>query len=171
MADLTQALSGLDADASAAAELLAQLNDRRRELAAPRLRHGRPAQTLQATDLVPEADSRLVDGRDSPRWESRAHCFAAAAEAMRRILIDPARRKGSLKHGGQFEGIANFFVRAASIAFFSERDRIEPESGRDAQARARVLNFVDGYNSPESPHGDAPAVEAKTQLPCVRGVS
>jgi RNA polymerase sigma factor (TIGR02999 family) len=71
-----------------------------RKLAASRLARERPGQTLQATALVHEAYLRLVDGEVAQRWDSRAHFFAAAAEAIRRILIEQARRKARIKHGG-----------------------------------------------------------------------
>jgi RNA polymerase sigma factor (TIGR02999 family) len=74
--------------------------DELRKLAAQRLAQTKPGQTLQATALVHEAYLLLVDGDKSPQWNSRAHFFGAAAEAMRRILIDDARRKRRPKHGG-----------------------------------------------------------------------
>jgi RNA polymerase sigma factor (TIGR02999 family) len=74
--------------------------DELRRLAAQRLAHERPGQTLQPTALVHEAYLRLVGGGTPPRWDGRGHFFAAAAEAMRRILVDNARRKRSSKHGG-----------------------------------------------------------------------
>jgi RNA polymerase sigma factor (TIGR02999 family) len=89
----------------AAEQLLPLVYDELRQLAAQKLAHEAPGQTLQATALVHEAYLRLVasGGRELPekqRWDSRAHFFAAAAEAMRRILIDQARRKRRPKHGG-----------------------------------------------------------------------
>jgi RNA polymerase sigma factor (TIGR02999 family) len=84
----------------AAAELLPMVYEQLRALAARRLRQERPDQTLQATALVHEAYLRLVDQSLPPQWEGRWHFFAAAAEAMRRILIDNARRRGRLKRGG-----------------------------------------------------------------------
>lgn len=74
--------------------------DELRQLAAAKLAHEKPGQTLQATALVHEAYLRLVGGEQPQNWNSRHHFFAAAAEAMRRILVDAARRKASLKHGG-----------------------------------------------------------------------
>ncbi|MDP6555822.1 MAG: ECF-type sigma factor [Pirellulaceae bacterium] len=74
-----------------------------RRLAAQRLTHEKPGQTLQATALVHEAYVRLVDSDHQQRWDSRGHFFAAAAEAMRRILVENARRKKSLKHGGDLD--------------------------------------------------------------------
>jgi RNA polymerase sigma factor (TIGR02999 family) len=76
--------------------------DELRKLAAARLIHEWPGQTLQATALVHEAYLRLVKGEDHSTWDSRGHFFVAAAEAMRRILIEQARRKGRLKHGADF---------------------------------------------------------------------
>ena len=101
MSEVTRVLSAVEAgDPSAAAELLPLVYDELRKLAAARLADEKPGQTLQATALVHEAYLRLVDGDLVPRWESRAHFFAAAAEAMRRLLIDQARRKRRPKHGG-----------------------------------------------------------------------
>jgi len=82
-----------------AAVLLPQVYNELRRLAAQRLAKEAPGQTLQATALVHEAYLRLV-GADDPGWQGRGHFFAAAAEAMRRILVEQARRRGSLKHGG-----------------------------------------------------------------------
>ncbi|HEX5272451.1 MAG TPA: ECF-type sigma factor [Gemmataceae bacterium] len=101
MSEVTRILSAVEAgDPSAAAELLPFVYDELRKLAAARLADEKPGQTLQATALVHEAYLRLVDGDRARRWESRAHFFAAAAEAMRRLLIDQARRKRRPKHGG-----------------------------------------------------------------------
>jgi RNA polymerase sigma factor (TIGR02999 family) len=104
MPAVTQILSRIEAGDSAAAEqLLPLLYDELKKLAAHRLAHEKPGQTLQATALVHEAYVRLVDGEESQHWNSRGHFFAAAAEAMRRILVDSARRKRSLKQGGDFK--------------------------------------------------------------------
>src|SRR5262249_28731948 len=84
----------------AANQLLPLVYDELRKLAAQKLAHEKPGQTLEATALVHEAYLRLVDGDESLGWHSRRHFFAAAAEAMRRILIDGARRKLTEKHGG-----------------------------------------------------------------------
>ena len=101
MSEVTRVLSAVEAgDPSAAAELLPLVYDELRKLAAARLADEKPGQTLQATALVHEAYLRLVDGDRARHWESRAHFFAAAAEAMRRLLIDQARRKRRPKHGG-----------------------------------------------------------------------
>jgi RNA polymerase sigma factor (TIGR02999 family) len=101
MADVTRILSAIEAgDPSAAADLLPLVYDELRKLAAARLADEQPGQTLEATALVHEAYLRLVGGDRGQRWDSRAHFFAAAAEAMRRLLIDRARRKRRPKHGG-----------------------------------------------------------------------
>ena len=101
MSEVTRVLSAVEAgDPSAAAGLLPLVYDELRKLAAARLADEKPGQTLQATALVHEAYLRLVDGDRARHWESRAHFFAAAAEAMRRLLIDQARRKRRPKHGG-----------------------------------------------------------------------
>lgn len=88
---------------SAAEELLPLVYDELRKLAAARLAQENPGQTLQATALVHEAYLRLVDGEQGQHWDSRGHFFAAAAEAMRRILVDRARRKQTQRQGGEFE--------------------------------------------------------------------
>jgi RNA polymerase sigma factor (sigma-70 family) len=123
MSDVTRILSQIEqGDPAAAEQLLPLVYDELRKLAAARLAQEKPGQTLQATALVHEAYLRLVgpgvrgqepsvgqsppDSRSpTPGWESRGHFFAAAAEAMRRILVDAARTKGSLKRGGDRERV------------------------------------------------------------------
>src|SRR2546430_22591 len=101
MNQVTRILSDLrQGDARAARELLPLVYEELRKLAAQRLSQESPGQTLQATALVHEAYLRLVDVDQSSHWDGRGHFFAAAAEAMRRILIDNARRKRRPKHGG-----------------------------------------------------------------------
>jgi RNA polymerase sigma factor (TIGR02999 family) len=101
MSEVTRILSAIDqGDPHAAEQLLPLVYDELRKLAAQRLTHEQPGQTLQATALVHEAYVRLVDAEDAQRWNSRGHFFAAAAEAMRRILVEQARRKQADKHGG-----------------------------------------------------------------------
>jgi RNA polymerase sigma factor (TIGR02999 family) len=101
MTDVTRILSAIEqGDPRAAEQLLPLVYDELRELAAQRLAQEKPGQTLQATALVHEAYLRLVDSDKAQHWDSRAHFFAAAAEAMRRLLIDQARRKRRPKHGG-----------------------------------------------------------------------
>jgi RNA polymerase sigma factor (TIGR02999 family) len=102
MNEVTQILSAIEqGDPKAASELLPLVYRELRRLAKQRLAQEKPGQTLEATALVHEAYLRLVDGEAVQRWDSRGHFFAAAAEAMRRILVDNARRKRTDKHGGQ----------------------------------------------------------------------
>jgi RNA polymerase sigma factor (TIGR02999 family) len=100
MSDVTRILSAIEpGDPRAAEQLLPLVYDELRRLAAQRLAREQPGQTLQATALVHEAYVRLVGSTD-PGWNGRGHFFAAAAEAMRRILVERARRKKRLRHGG-----------------------------------------------------------------------
>jgi RNA polymerase sigma factor (TIGR02999 family) len=102
MNDVTRILSAVEQGETGASEqLLPLVYDELRRLAIQRMAQEKPGQTLQATALVHEAYLRLVDGKVVQRWESRGHFFVAAAEAMRRILIDNARRKQADKRGGQ----------------------------------------------------------------------
>lgn len=106
MSDVTRILSRIEqGDPSAAEQLLPLVYEELRQLAAARLRHEQPGQTLQATALVHEAYVRLVNVESTQRWDSRGHFFAAAAEAMRRILVDNARRKLRPKHGGDWKRV------------------------------------------------------------------
>jgi RNA polymerase sigma factor (TIGR02999 family) len=101
MSEVTRILSAIDqGDPHAAEQLLPLVYDELRQLAAQRLAQEKPGQTLQATALVHEAFLRLVDVEEAPYWKSRGHFFAAAAEAMRQILVQNARRRGRVKHGG-----------------------------------------------------------------------
>src|SRR3954463_30187 len=101
MSDVTRILSAIEqGDPSAAGQLLPLVYDELRQLAAAKLAQEKPGQTLEATALVHEAYLRLVGNGEEPHWDNRRHFFAAAAEAMRRILVDSARRKQAHKHGG-----------------------------------------------------------------------
>jgi RNA polymerase sigma factor (TIGR02999 family) len=101
MNDVTRILSAVEhGDPTAAEQLLPMVYDELRRLAAQRLAWEKPGQTLQATALVHEAYLRLVGHDPDQHWDHRGHFFAAAAEAMRRILVERARRKRRLKHGG-----------------------------------------------------------------------
>ncbi|MGH7129782.1 MAG: ECF-type sigma factor [Planctomycetaceae bacterium] len=101
MTEVTRILSAVEqGDSQAAEELLPHVYDELRKLAAAKLARESPDQTLQATALVHEAWLRLVDVDQAQHWNSRGHFFAAAAEAMRRILVENARRQSRLKHGG-----------------------------------------------------------------------
>jgi RNA polymerase sigma factor (TIGR02999 family) len=106
MSDASQIISEIvKCDATAADRLLPLVYDSLRQLAAARLANEKPGQTLQATALVHEAYMRLIGPANSLGWESRGHFFAAAAEAMRRILVERARRRGRLKHGCKFDRV------------------------------------------------------------------
>ena len=101
MTNVTHILSAIEhGDPQATEQLLPLVYDELRRLAAAKMGNENPGQTLQATALVHEAYVRLVDVEKVQHWDSRGHCFAAAAEAMRRILVDRARRKRRPKHGG-----------------------------------------------------------------------
>jgi RNA polymerase sigma factor (TIGR02999 family) len=103
MSDVTRILSQIESGDPSAAELLLPLvYDELRKLAAARMAQEQPGQTLEATALVHDAYLRLVDVGQAQHWDSRGHFFAAAAEAMRRILVEQARRKGRLKRGAEF---------------------------------------------------------------------
>jgi RNA polymerase sigma factor (TIGR02999 family) len=107
MSDVTRILSAIEqGDPSAAEQLLPLVYDELRKLAAQKLAQEKPGQTLEATALVHEAYLRLVDADKVQRWNGRGHFFAAAAEAMRRILVEQARRKGREKHGGGRQRVA-----------------------------------------------------------------
>src|SRR6516162_9671988 len=100
MTEVTRILSAIEqGEPHAAEQLLPLVYDELRKLATKRLAREKPGQTLQATALVHEAYLRLVGEEEARHWDSRGHFFAAAAEAMRRILIDQARRRGAEKHG------------------------------------------------------------------------
>src|SRR5881396_696070 len=104
MSEVTRILSQIEqGDPQAADQLLPLVYDELRKLAAAKLAQEKPGQTLQATALVHEAYLRLVDVEKAQHWDGRGHFFAAAAEAMRRILVENVRRKKSKKHGGAAE--------------------------------------------------------------------
>src|SRR5215468_1416874 len=101
MTDVTRILSAIEqGDPHAAEQLLPLVYDELRRLAAQKLAHEKPGQTLDATALVHEAYLRLLGTSEPAHWDGRGHFFAAAAEAMRRILVENARRKQRLRHGG-----------------------------------------------------------------------
>jgi RNA polymerase sigma factor (TIGR02999 family) len=120
MNDVTRILSAIEAgDPRAAERLLPLVYDELRRLAAQKLAREKPGQTLQATALVHEAYLRLVDAEQAQRWENRRHFFAAAAEVMRRILIENARRKRAVRNGG---GRTRVELDEADLASHAEPD-------------------------------------------------
>ena len=141
MNDVTQILSAIEqGDPSAAEQLLPLVYDELRQLAAQKLAHEKPGQTLQATALVHEAYLRLVDVSPAQQWNSRRHFFAAAAEAMRRILVEQARRKSRHKHGGSRQRVpleeaepARRDEAAEILAIHDALDRLAAEDPEAAQ--------------------------------------
>ncbi len=122
MTDVTQILSQIESgDPAAADQLLPLVYDELRKLAAARLAHEKPGQTLQATAMVHEAYLRLVDGDKAQHWNSRGHFFAAAAEAMRRILVENARRKQSQKAGGRHKKLS---LHEADLATLDDSEKL-----------------------------------------------
>jgi RNA polymerase sigma factor (TIGR02999 family) len=134
MNDVTRILSAIEqGDPHAAAQLLPLVYDELRQLAAHRMAQEAPGQTLQATALVHEAYLRLVDVETIQHWDSRGHFFAAVAEAMRRILVENARRRQSEKHGGQLRRID--FDAAESLAEPPAEDLLALDEALDLLAR------------------------------------
>ena len=155
MSDVTRILSQIDAgDPTATQQLLPLVYDELRKLAAAKLAHEKPGQTLQATALVHEAYVRLVE--DEPRqWDSRRHFFAAAAEAMRRILVEAARRKMTVKHGGGCERVD--VELADSIAMDEKLDLLELDEAltrftaqEPLKAELVKLRFFAGLTMPQA---------------------
>jgi RNA polymerase sigma factor (TIGR02999 family) len=148
MADVTQILSAIEqGDPHAADQLLPLVYDELRKLAARRMAQESPEQTLQATALVHEAYVRLVANSDSSaprelRWDSRGHFFAAAAEAMRRILIDRARRKGRVKRGGARNRVDLDDAALISLAAPDELLLIDEAIAKLANEDARAAQLV-----------------------------
>ena len=133
MNDVTRILSAIEqGDPHAADQLLPLVYDELRKLAAQRMAQEKPGQTLQATALVHEAYVRLVDSNATQRWDSRRHFFVAAAEAMRRILVENARRKNSQKHGG---GLTRQEAILEALPLADTRDPLEILSIQDALDR------------------------------------
>jgi RNA polymerase sigma factor (TIGR02999 family) len=141
MSPVTQILSAIECgDPQAADQLLPLVYDKLRTLAAARMAREAPGQTLQATALVHEAYLRLVDQERAQHWNSRAHFFAAAAEAMRRILVERARHKQSLKAGGDRRRQALTDIEAPEagpnvdvLALNEALEKLEREDKRKAQ--------------------------------------
>lgn len=122
MTNVTQILSQIEqGDLSAAEQLLPLIYSELRKLAAAKLVKEKPGQTLQATALVHEAYVRLVNNDKVPNWNGRGHFFAAAAEAMRRILVDSARRKRSQKYGGNHQRLP---LEESDLPAFADADKL-----------------------------------------------
>jgi RNA polymerase sigma factor (TIGR02999 family) len=122
MSDVTRILSAIEqGDPQAGEQLLPLVYEELRRLAAQKMAQEKPGQTLEATALVHEAYLRLVDGEQVRRWDSRGHFFTAAAEAMRRILVDQARRKRRLKHGGDRQRVD---IERVELSYASPPDEL-----------------------------------------------
>jgi RNA polymerase sigma factor (TIGR02999 family) len=156
MTDVTRILSAIEqGDPHAADQLLPLVYDELRMLAAQKLAQEKPGQTLQATALVHEAYLRLVDVEQAKRWNSRGHFFAACAEAMRRILVEQARRKQRHKHGGggQKLPLDPNLVAADSDAeeLLAINDALDRLAAQDRQAAQLVkLRYFSGLSVEEA---------------------
>ena len=152
MSEVTRILSSIEqGDPHAAEQLLPLVYNELRKLAAQKLAQERPGQTLQATALVHEAYVRLVEPDKDRHWDSQGHFFAAAAEAMRRILVDQARRKATLKRGGQSVRVDFNQVELPgdhrSAELLALDDAIDQLEGHDAQAAHLVkLRYFAGLS-------------------------
>ena len=155
MNEVTRILSALEeGDPQAASQLLPLVYDELRQLAAQKLAHETPGQTLQPTALVHEAYLRLVGGERDRPWDSRGHFFAAAAEAMRRILIDNTRRRQAVKHGGTRRRVplAEFHRVAESPKDLLDLDEALTRFAAEEPAKAQLvqLRFFAGLSTPEA---------------------
>jgi RNA polymerase sigma factor (TIGR02999 family) len=156
MSNVTRILDQIGAgDCKAAGELLPLVYQELRELAAAKLAQEKPGQTLQATALVHEAYLRLLNGQSVQSWNSRGHFFAAAAEAMRRILVESARRRLRAKHGGDRErleldlsGLVAPEVDRDLIALDAALDRLAAEDPLSAQVVK--LRYFAGLTVPQA---------------------
>ncbi len=154
MGDVTRIFEVLPGDATDAAELMPLLYDELRKLAAQRMAGEPSGQTLQPTALVHEAWLRMTRGQPQ-KWQNRAHFFAAAAEAMRRILIENARRKGRLKRGGQLERVQLDGLDIATATdddtLMAVNEALERLEAQDAlKANLVKLRFFIGLTAEES---------------------
>jgi RNA polymerase sigma factor (TIGR02999 family) len=156
MNEVTRILSAVEqGDPSAAEQLLPLVYDELRKLAAARLADEKPGQTLQATALVHEAYLRLVGGSQSQDWNGRGHFFAAAAESMRRILVEHARKRSRLKRGGDRQRLdldaLNLSVPEATDELLALNDALEELEQMDAEKAELVkLRFFAGLTVSEA---------------------
>jgi RNA polymerase sigma factor (TIGR02999 family) len=156
MSDVTRILSAIEqGDPLASEQLLPLVYDELRKLAAQKLAHEKPGQTLEATALVHEAYMRLLGKADEPHWNSRGHFFSAAAEAMRRILVESARRKSRLKHGREHPRIdldSGCRVSAAPSLDLLALDEALSRLAEIEPAKAELikLRFFAGLTMPEA---------------------
>ncbi len=155
MDDVTHILSAIEGgDRRAAEKLLPLVYEELRRLATHRLAGEAPGQSLQSSDLVHEAYLRLVGEGHQKQWDSRAHFFSAAAEAMRRILVEAARRKKRLKHGGGRLRVdlqaASFLAKGQSVDIEALDEALTKLAAEDpAKAELVKLRFFAGLTMPE----------------------
>ena len=156
MSSVLRLLSAIEGgDPSAAEQLLPLVYQQLRKLAAAKLARERPGQTIQPTVLVHEAYLRLVDADEARQWNGRGHFFAAAAEAMRRILIENARRKQSERHGGGRRRLELDAINPESAARDEELLALDEALGRFEQrwpdkAKLVKLRYFAGMTIPEA---------------------
>src|SRR5262249_25224105 len=156
MSEVTRVLSAIEqGDPHAAEQLLPLVYQELRQLAAQKLAQEKPGQTLQATALVHEAYLRLVDVEKAQHWNSRGHFFAAAAEAMRRILVDPARKKKSGKRGGGLERLpleeVDISAPQPAVDLLAVNDALEKFERLDKSAADLVkLRYYAGLTLPQA---------------------
>ena len=156
MSDVTRILSQIEeGDPSAAEQLLPLVYDELRRLAAAKMAQEKSGQTLQATALVHEAYIRLVDVEEAEHWNSRGHFFGAAAEAMRRILVENARRRSRVRHGGDWKRVEfepEAFVASESVEDFLALDEaLDRLAAEDPLSADLVkLRYFAGLTAPEA---------------------
>jgi len=155
MSEVTRILSAIErGDPHAAEQLLPLVYGELRLLAAQRLAHEKPGQTLQATALVHEAYLRLVGDGQGQHWDHRGHFFAAAAEAMRRILVDAARRKQAIRHGGGRQRVAlrdHHRITESPDGLLALDDALTRFASEEpAKAELVKLRFLAGLSAPEA---------------------
>jgi hypothetical protein len=160
MSEVTRILGAIEqGEPHAAEQLLPLVYDELRRLAAAQMAHEKPGQTLDATALVHEAYLRLVGPADDHRWENRGHFFAAAAEAMRRILVEVARRKKRLRHGSGFrrnELTADGPAPSSQVRWGQGRgpgEEARTEGGRSGWGGLLLCLLRSGLNGPSREHG------------------
>ena len=156
MSQVSQILSAIESgDSQAAEQLLPLVYDELRKLASTKLAMEQAGQTLQATALVHEAYLRLVDGEHGDQWNGRGHFFGAAAEAMRRILVDRARRKKSIKRGGDQQRVELEAIEPAedsrSDELLAVHEALDELAKREPQAAELVkLRYFVGFKQQEA---------------------
>jgi len=156
MSEVTRILCAIEqGDSHAAEQLMPLVYEELRKLAAQKLAREKPGQTLQATALVHEAYLRLVDVKEAQRWNNRGHFFAAAAEAMRRILVEHARRKGRRKRGGERRRLdlqaAELSVQGPNIDILAVDEAVTQLAGKHPEKAELVkLRYFAGLTLPEA---------------------